>query len=191
MMTSSPRSVIIRRCSAQFAWTMTSSPRSIMTKRCSAQSTWMMTLSLRSIMTRRCSMRSPRRLWLLPKSQSWPDGILRSPRRLWRCPPGLLWPDDVFRSLCELLSDFISKVNYDQNFFFPRFTWNTSRVFFVVIGVNYVLVDDFNYDQMTRLSHTVLADKMTPVTIIGTTLSKKIANNFFRILQFYFFIYYR
>ena len=46
-------------------------------------------------------------------------------------------------------------------------------VLFVVVDVDYVLIDDVNYDQTTRLNHTVLADQMTPVRIIGSTLSKK------------------
>ena len=43
---------------------------------------------------------------------------------------------------------------------------------------------------MTRLNHTVLADQMTPVRIIGSTLSKKIASNCFCILPFHLFAYY-
>ena len=42
-----------------------------------------------------------------------------------------------------------------------------------MVDVDYVLIDDVNYDQTTRLNHTVLADQMTPVRIIGSTLSKK------------------
>ena len=61
----------------------------------------------------------------------------------------------------------------------------------VVVDVDYVLVDDVNYDQTTRLNHTVLTDQMRPVRIIVSTLSKKIARNFLRILPFYLFIYYR
>ena len=152
-----------------------------------------MTSSPRHVMTRRFSLRSPRSLWLLLKRQSRPDDILRSPRRLRRCPPGLSWPDDVFRSLRELLCDFISKVNHD-------------RTMFCVVRLDYVLVSEVN-DQtvfssswlmwtmslstmliMTRLNHMVLADQMTPVRIIGSTLSKKIASKCFCILPFHLFI---
>ena len=155
-----------------------------------------MTSSPRHVMTRRCSLRSPRSLWLLFKRQSRPDDVLRSPRRLWRCLLGLSWPDDVFRSLRELLCDFISKVNHD-------------RTMFCVVRVDYVLVSEVNGQTvfsaswlmwtmslstmliMTRLNHMVLADQMTPVRIIGSTLSKKIASNCFCILLFHLFTYYR
>ena len=43
---------------------------------------------------------------------------------------------------------------------------------------DYVLVDDVNYDQTTKLNHTVLTDQMTPVRIIGSALSRTIASNF-------------
>ena len=46
-------------------------------------------------------------------------------------------------------------------------------VLFVAVDVDYVVIDDVNYDRTTRLNHTVLADQMTPVRIIGSTLSKK------------------
>ena len=46
-------------------------------------------------------------------------------------------------------------------------------VLVVEVDVDYVLIDDVNYDQTTRLNHTFLADHMTPVRIIGPTLSKK------------------
>ena len=157
-----------------------------------------MTSSPRHVMTRRCSLRSPRSLWLLLKRQSRPDDVLRSPRRLRRCPPGLSWPDDVFRSLRELLCDFISKVNHD-------------RTMFCMVRVDYVLVSEVNdlFSEvfssswlmwtmslstmliMTRLNHKVLADQMTPVRIIGSTLSKKIVSNCLCILPFHFSIYYR
>ena len=55
----------------------------------------------------------------------------------------------------------------------------------VVVNVDYVHVDDVNYDQTTKLNHTILADQMTPVRIIGSTLSRKIASNFLRILFIY------
>ena len=54
-----------------------------------------------------------------------------------------------------------------------------------MVDADYVLIDDVNYDQATRLNHTVLADQMTPVRIIGSTLSKKIAITVF---VFYHFI---
>ena len=46
-------------------------------------------------------------------------------------------------------------------------------VLFVVVDVDYVIIDDVNYDQTTRLNHTVLADQMTPMRSIGSTLPKK------------------
>ena len=82
---------------------------------------------------------------------------------------------------------------------------------FCVVRVDYVLVSEVNdlFNEvfssswlmwtmslstmliMTRLNHTVLADQMTPVRIIGSTLSKKIASNCFCILSFHLFIYYK
>ena len=80
---------------------------------------------------------------------------------------------------------------------------------FCVVRVDYVLVSEVNGQTvfsaswlmwtmslstmliMTRLNHMVLADQMTPVRIIGSTLSKKIASNCFCILLFHLFTYYR
>ena len=80
--------------------------------------------------------------------------------------------------------DFISKVNHD-------------RTMFLVVRVDFVLISEVNGQTvfssswlmwtmslstmliMTRLNHTVLADQITPVRIIGSTLSKKIASNCF------------
>ena len=157
-----------------------------------------MTSTSRHVMTRRCSVRSPRSLWLLLKGQSRPNGVLRSLRRLRRCPPGLSWPDDVFRSLRKLLCDFISKVNHDRPMFCvvrvdDVFISEVNDLFNEVLSLSWLMwtMSISTMLIMTRLNHTVLADQMTPVRIIGSTLSKKIASNCFRISPFHLFIYYR
>ena len=89
------------------------------------------------------------------------------------------------------------------------FEVNNDRTMFCVVRVDYVLVSEVNDQTVfssswlmwtmslstmlikTRLNHTVLADEITPVRIIGSTLSKKIASNGFCILPFHLFIYYK
>ena len=179
---------------------MRSSPRPIMTKRCSAQSAWTMASSSRSVTTRRCSAPSTYRWWRRLRDMSWPDDVhcvvhvvydffsnVNHDQTMFfvvyvdyrRCPPGLSWTDDVFRSLCELLCDFISKVNHE-------------RTMFCAVHVDFVLVCEVHDQTMfssswlmwtmslstmlimiRRPDHTVLADQMTPMRIIGSTLSKK------------------
>ena len=62
----------------------------------------------------------------------------------------------------------------------------------VVVDVDYVFVDDVNYDQTTRLQSGLVwkTTRFSPITlvrIIGSTLSKKIAGNllYFTILFVY------
>ena len=133
MMSSSPRSVMTRRCSAKFTWTMTSSPRSIMTKRCFAESRWTMTSFPRFVMTSRCSAQSMWMMTSFPRSVMTRRCSAQSTYRWWRRLRDMSWPDDVL-CVVHVVYDFFSNVIHDQTMF-------------RVVHVDYDVVPQVYHDQ--------------------------------------------